>query len=139
MTTVKVRSGVPDDYAPIWAINAAGQPGVSPFTAAELTALLATPGHAWVADAVDASTPTVAAYCIAYTSSEDYDGEEFAWFKAHYLAFLYIDQIAVATTQHRAGIGSQLYAAIEDVARAQNLPALTCEVNLVPPNPTSLA
>ena len=78
-------------------------------------------------------------YCVTYTSSEEYDGEEFAWFKSHYPSFLYIDQIAAAASYLRAGVGTLLYTAIEQTAHAEGIPALVCEVNVVPPNPTSLA
>ncbi len=139
MQPLHVREGAAGDFDAIWAINAAGQPGVSPFTRDELARLLDEPGHVWVVDAEDADVASAAGYCVTYRSSEAYDGEEFAWFKARYPAFLYIDQLAVAGTHRRAGLGARLSAAMAFVARDWSLPAITCEVNRVPPNPTSLA
>lgn len=137
MPTLSVRDGVSSDYQAIWAINAEGQPGVAPFSEAELTALLQNRGHVLVA--VDADGEQAAGYCVVYRSSEEYDGEEFAWFKEQYPAFLYVDQIAVARTHRRAGVGSLLYEAVQRAAREDGLSIIACEVNLVPPNPSSLA
>ena len=139
MRGAHIRAGAPADFEAIWAINAEGQPGVSPFTSAELAALLETSTHVWVAVDEAPHAPRVVGYCVAYRSSDDYDGEEYAWFRQRYPSFLYIDQIAIAATHRRERIGAQLYAAVEQAARGWNLPALTCEVNLAPPNPASLA
>jgi predicted GNAT superfamily acetyltransferase len=131
-----VRGGIPDDFDAIWAINAEGQPGVSPFSEAELTMLLNDSGHVVVT--IDEDGEQVAGYCVMYRSDEAYDGEEFGWFRTRYPAFLYIDQIAIAGRYRRAGVGTLLYGAVAQEARAQGHPALACEVNVVPPNPTSL-
>lgn len=138
MPGMRIRAGVPTDFAAIWAINAEGQPGVSPFTSGELATLLEIPARVWVA-VDDAAHARVVGYCVTYRSGDDYDGEEYAWFRQRHPAFLYIDQIAVAGTHRRAGIGAQLYAAVEQAARDWDLPALTCEVNRAPLNPASLA
>ncbi len=78
MRSVRVRAGGPADFAAIWAINAEGQPGVSPFTPAELASLLVAPAHVWAAVDEATGAPRMAGYCVTYRSDEDYDGEEYA-------------------------------------------------------------
>ena len=116
------------------AINAAGQPGVSPLTHAELSAVLEAAAYCYVAQIEQ----EVVGYIIAYTDEQAYDGEEFNWFKGRFTRFLYIDQIAIAQSARRARAGSQIYRFLEQTARARKLTSLVCEVNLAPPNPVSL-
>jgi len=117
------------------AINAAGQPGVSPLTHAELSAVLGAAAYCYVAQ-IDQQ---VVGYIIAYADEQVYDGEEFNWFKRRFARFLYIDQIAIAQAARRARAGSQIYRHMEQLARARALTSLVCEVNLAPPNPVSLS
>jgi uncharacterized protein len=135
MPDVMVRPATSSDLAAIRAINAAGQPGVTPFDSDEVAGLASGAIRCWVAD----TTGRVAGYLIAYRQDETCDGDEFAWFQGACPSFLYVDQIAVAPAMHRAGAGSALYYAATAYAAAQGLSMLTCEVNLDPPNPISLA
>jgi predicted GNAT superfamily acetyltransferase len=122
------------DFERVLTINAAGRPGVAPLTLVELAAICASAPLFDVA-AIDRE---VVGYVIAYTNEDVYDGEEFNWFKHTFAHFLYIDQIAVARSARRAGVGARIYQFLERRAREQALTSLTCEVNLDPPNPVSL-
>jgi predicted GNAT superfamily acetyltransferase len=51
---------------------------------------------------------------------------------------LYIDRIVVASRSRRCGLGILLYEDIERFAH-ERAPLLSCEVNLVPANPGSVA
>ena len=135
MPGVNVRPAAASDLAAILAINAAGQPGVSPFLSDEVAALASGAIRCWVAEAAG----RMAGYLIAYRQDETCEGDEFAWFQRAYPSFLYVDQIAVAPAVQRTGAGSALYRATTAYAAAQGLGLLTCEVNLDPPNPGSLA
>jgi predicted GNAT superfamily acetyltransferase len=132
---LRIRPAQNQDFERILAINEAGHPGVSPLTLAELAATCAGGLHCHVAE-LDRE---VAGYVITYTDADVYDGEEFNWFKRSFARFLYIDQIAIARSARRAGVGSQIYHRLEQRAREQALTSLVCEVNLDPPNPVSLA
>jgi uncharacterized protein len=134
MGIATIREARPEDVAALHAINAAGQPGVAPLTAHEASAIAARATPCWVAE----ESGGVRGYLIAYTASDVYDGEEFAWFQQRYAAFLYIDQIAVSPESRHSGVGSQLYQVAGEYARAHGLNILTCEVNVEPPNPISL-
>lgn len=80
----------------------------------------------------------VAGYLLALTESADYDSLNFGWFKRNYPRFVYVDRIIVHPGFRRAGIGAALYSHLEEQA-GRLAPWLTCEVNLRPPNATSLA
>ena len=135
MENVIVRAARPEDVPAISAINAAGAPGVSPLTDSEIKAIAAGDIRCWVAEV----GRRVVGYLIAYAASDVYDGEEFGWFQGQCPSFLYVDQIAIAPSSRSGGVGSRLYRIVEDAALAQGYGALTCEVNLEPPNLGSLA
>jgi predicted GNAT superfamily acetyltransferase len=59
-----------------------------------------------------------------------YDGEEFLEFGRLIRGpFLYIDQIAIAERNRRAGIGRTLYNALDHAAATRGIHTLCCEVN----------
>ncbi|SRR5579875_1003205 len=130
-----LRPCQPSDVVAIQSINLAGIPGVSLLIQPELDGLADGSMLCWVAE--DAGQ--VVGYLITYTNSDTYDGEEFAWFQRHHSTFLYIDQVAIAVSHRRRGVGVALYCRATEDARERGLESLTCEVNLDPPNPVSLA
>ena len=144
MGRVTIRAAERRDTDAILAINAAGQPGVAPLTAGEIAAIGGGAPRCWVAVGAPepgegvATEERVRGYLIAYGADAVYDGEEFAWFRARYEAFLYIDQIAIAPGSRHGGVGAALYRAVAAEAQATGYERLTCEVNLEPPNPISL-
>jgi uncharacterized protein len=77
------------------------------------------------------------AFALAFAPGTDYDSENYRWFGAHFERFLYLDRIAVAQRARREGIGTLLYDAMEQAARA--FERMVCEVNVMPANPASLA
>jgi hypothetical protein len=50
-----------------------------------------------------------------------------------------VDQVAIAAAGQRQGIGLALYESLADEARARQCELLCCEVNVIPPNPGSMA
>jgi predicted GNAT superfamily acetyltransferase len=130
-----MRPAREQDFEHIIAINEAGQPGVSSLTPAELSLVRSQAPLFEVAEV----GRDIVGYLIAYLDTNVYDGEEFNWFKQCYTHFLYVDQVAVAQSARRAGVGAQMYRLLEQRAREQRLASLTCEVNLEPANPVSLA
>jgi hypothetical protein len=132
---VRIRDAVAADRAAIVAANRAGQPGVTALSDAVIDDCFARATLFRVAE--DAGE--VCAYLIALAPGFVEIGDEYAWFSARGSDFLYVDQIAVATRAHRRGIARALYADVEREARARGLVRITCDVNLRPPNPESLA
>ncbi len=79
----------------------------------------------------------LSAFLIGLRPGTDYDSPNYRWFCRHYADFGYVDRVAVADHARRRGLATRLY---EDFRRT--LPAevavMTCEVNLRPPNESSM-
>lgn len=63
----------------------------------------------------------------------------FAYFRARYDRFVYIERIIIAAAQRGRGIARRFYADIASQAAAASYPWLCAEVNTDPPNPASHA
>ena len=129
-----IRDAVRDDLPTVAVINAAAAPNVSLLTLDELEDLWQRATVFWVAGGAN----EVAAYLFGFADTAAYDGEEFGWFRAREAGFLHIDQVAVAPSSRRAGLGRALYAHAARAAQERTLTWLTCGVNLRPPNAESL-
>jgi hypothetical protein len=130
-----IRDARAGDRAAILAINRDGRPGVTALSAGEVDDCIARATLFRVAE----QGGVVSAYAIALAPGFERIGDEYAWFSARLDRFLYVDQIAVARDAQRQGVASALYADLERAARERDLARLTCDVNLRPPNPDSLA
>jgi predicted GNAT superfamily acetyltransferase len=131
---VDIRPYTPADLAALVAINDGAHPAVPITPPDELAALFALSRLALV---VDDGRP--AGFVIALGPGVAYESENYTWFSARSADFLYVDRIVLAPRCQGQGIGPRLYAAVEDAARADGATEITCEVNLRPPNPGSLA
>jgi predicted GNAT superfamily acetyltransferase len=80
----------------------------------------------------------LAGFLILLAPGADYASVNYQWFSTRYAQFLYVDRIVIAPPFHRQGVGSAFYERVWRSARQQSV-ALTCEVNLMPPNPQSMA
>jgi predicted GNAT superfamily acetyltransferase len=69
----------------------------------------------------------------------DYASENYRYFEARDTDSLYIDRIVVGEEQRGSGLGRVLYGAVFERAREDGRTEVTCEVNIEPPNPESLA
>lgn len=87
---------------------------------------------------VAAAGPELLGFMIALNPEADYGSLNFIWFRERYDRFAYVDRLAVAEAARGRGIGRALYRDLAEWA-ANDAPVVTCEVNLHPPNPTSLA
>lgn len=131
-----IRNATPADFDAILRINDEAQPKVMRLSRDELATVLAAAPQflVWTEDG------RIVGYVIVYTNAVDYDGEEFAWFRANLPgSFLYVDQIAIAPEAQGRGIGRRIYEALIERARTTGTRSLACEVNLLPSNPESLA
>jgi predicted GNAT superfamily acetyltransferase len=124
------------DCAGVLRINAGNRPAVAALDRAEFERLR---GLSNAHLAAVAGERVLVAYMLVFENRCAYDGEEFQYFRAHLGApFLYVDQVAVDPRHTRSGVGTQLYGALFELARARGIGALCCEVNTAPPNPASL-
>lgn len=125
----------PADLPAVRELNDAAVPAVPPTTVPELAQLVA---HAALALVEDRGAGPEA-FLVAVAPGADYDSENYRWFEAQGVPHLYIDRIVVGESLRGAGVGRALYGAVDARARELGAQRVTCEVNLVPPNPESLA
>ncbi|WP_456826419.1 GNAT family N-acetyltransferase [Cellulomonas sp. P5_E12] len=135
MRDLTLRRVAASDLPALAELNDAAVPAVNALGLEGLTA------HVPVCDlALVAEIDGVAAgFVLALAPGAEYASENYRWFSTHVPGSLYVDRIVVAPDAHGRGIGRSLYAAVEDRARELGLGVVTCEVNLEPPNPQSLA
>ena len=79
----------------------------------------------------------LAAYLVGFRPGIGYTSPNYLWFCDNYDDFAYVDRIAVAKFARRSGIASRLY---DDFAAAMpgTVGIMTCEVNVRPPNESSM-
>jgi len=131
---VDLRPYRPADLDALVAINDGAHPAVPITPAAELAELI---GMARLVLVADDGEP--AGFVVALAPGLGYASENYTWFSARSNDFLYVDRIVLAPRLQGQGVGPRLYAAVEETARADGATEITCEVNVRPPNPGSLA
>jgi uncharacterized protein len=134
-TQVSIRPAHEPDFPAILALNHEAAHRVFQHTPETMEALVRQSTLTWVAQEEGA----IAGYLIALACTADYDGEEFEWFRGRGEGFMYVDQVVVGLEYRGRGIGTAFYAGLESWARRHGWTAITCEVNLAPPNPESYA
>ncbi|WP_354568503.1 GNAT family N-acetyltransferase [Glaciihabitans sp. UYNi722] len=117
-------------------LNDAAYPAVPITPVAEMTQLLDAADFTFAA--TDASDELVG-FVIGMRPGNDYDSENYRFFESRGTDFLYVDRIVIDEEARGGGLGRMLYAAVFDRARAEGRTEVTCEVNISPPNPGSLA
>ena len=80
---------------------------------------------------------SIAAYLIGLRPGTRYASPNYLWFCDRYADFAYVDRVAVAEFGRRLGLASRLY---DDFAASlpDTVEVMTCEVNLRPPNESSM-
>lgn len=77
------------------------------------------------------------AFLLAFDQDAAYDSPNFQWFRARGDRFVYVDRVVVAPHGRGRGLARRLYGELVARARAAGLPRIVCEVNAIPPNPSS--
>lgn len=131
-----IRTVRNDDLPAIALLNDAAVPAVNPLG---LDGLAAHVPRCDTALVVPDDTGAPLAFLLALTPGAPYASENYRWFSLHRPGSLYVDRIVVAPRAHGQGLGRSLYEAALRRAAALGLGEVTCEVNLAPPNPESLA
>ncbi len=98
---------------------------LTPAKAAHLVGMAFAAVHVGAADAL----------LLAFDQDAAYDNPNFAWFKARYSRFVYVDRIVVAPAARGRGLAKALYRDL--FRRAAGHERVVCEVNADPPNPVS--
>ncbi len=79
----------------------------------------------------------LAGFLIGLRPGLDYASPNYGWFSRNYRDFGYVDRVAVAESARRNGVASALYADFE-ATLAGEVDVMTCEVNVRPPNESSM-
>ena len=127
---LRIRDIAPGDHAAVLALNLESEALLSPMDAARLRALLDETAYRRVL--VDGAQ--VLAFLLAFREGCGYDSPNYRWFQARYPRFLYIDRIAVASTQQGRGLGAVLYRDLFEFARACGVGTVACEFYSQPLN-----
>jgi uncharacterized protein len=130
-----LREFTVDDIDLVVDINNAGYPAVPLTTAQEMRALWELSSYRMLA-VNDEGDPV--GFALAMNPGADYGSENYAFFESRFDNHLYIDRIVLADTARGGGMGTLIYDDLFAFASAQGRTAVTCEVNLEPPNPGSL-
>ncbi|MEM7091961.1 MAG: GNAT family N-acetyltransferase [Actinomycetota bacterium] len=124
------------DHAALLELNNAAVPAVNPHDAESLAELFAICDKAWVA--VD-EAGSIGGLLVTMAPGAPYGSRNFGWLEERFDDHGYVDRIIAARTHRRMGIAGKLYATFAEHATAAGRPRLTCEVNVEPPNPQSIA
>ena len=81
----------------------------------------------------------LAGFVLLLREGAAYTSLNYQWFSKTLSEFLYVDRIVVVPEFRGFGVAQLLYDHARAIAKDQAVPWLTCEVNLEPPNPRSLA
>lgn len=77
------------------------------------------------------------AFLVGLRPGTSYESPNYAWFCRNYDDFGYIDRVAVAAHARRLGLATRLYDDFRSTL-PRSVAVLTCEVNLKPPNESSM-
>ncbi len=130
---IELRDAVVEDYSRILAINDAEVNHTSEMDAERLALL----DHHSYYHKVAVAKGKVAAFLIAMRDNCGYKNENYEWFASRYDQFLYVDRVVVSAAYARLSIGSHLYRDLFHFAQLEEIPRITCEYNVVPPNEPS--
>jgi hypothetical protein len=132
---IVIRPLEPTDLPRVLEINQANTPEVGSVDAARLAFIVDESPIALVAD-VDGE---VIGFCLVLGDSSSYDSVNYRWFTSRYHDFMYLDRVAVDVAHRGRGVGRALYAEVDrSMAEVPSVTHLALEVNVDPPNDTSL-
>jgi len=131
---VRIRAVGPGDLARVETLNVAAIPHVNGIPRDLFERFRRQAAYFRVAE----RDGEIVGFLVALTPDADYASPNFLWFRERYDSFLYIDRIVVDEVARGSGLGTLFYRDLERVAREHDIPRLTCEVNLRPPNEGSL-
>jgi predicted GNAT superfamily acetyltransferase len=130
MTRIAVPPFPGDLAEELLALNNAHAEELSYLTPDAFRTLLAAASHVRAED-------TGLALLVAFNETCVYDNPNFAWLAARFPRFNYIDRVVVSEKARGLGLARDLYAGLERQTLAEGRDRLVCEINAVPPNPTS--
>jgi predicted GNAT superfamily acetyltransferase len=135
VSSLRVRAATEADLPAIHALNEAAVPGMSRVPADFFRTWLH--HSAWFA--VAEFDQAVGGFLLVMGPGAPCDSPNYRWLEERFGDHWYVDRIAVADGRRSLGIGRELYADLFRRALGAGAARITCEVNVRPPNPRSLA
>ena len=132
---IAIRDAVPEDEDFILALNAASTPAVAEMDAKDYSDIAGW-AHRVLMAVLDGKP---CGFLILIRPGSAYPSENYAWFESKFADHLYIDRIAIAEFAKGRGVGRAFYDEASRIAAGNGDERLTCEVNVDPPNPQSMA
>lgn len=123
------------DLPDMLALNNDAVPAVPLGTEAELAELLRASTFGFAA----VSRDEFLGFVVGFETGMDYSSPNYLYFEERGTDHLYIDRIVVAEEARGMRVGQTLYRKVIALAVDQGRTEVTCEVNIEPPNPASLA
>ena len=132
---VLIRDAVESDEDFILALNAASTPAVAEMDADDYRDIAGW-AHRVLVAVIDGKR---CGFLILIRPGSAYPSDNYGWFEAKFDNHLYIDRIAVSEAAKGKGVGRAFYDKAAQIAARNGDQRLTCEVNVEPPNPQSMA
>lgn len=137
--SIELRPLEPADLPAVVEVNNAAYPAVPIFDQRQMADLVSFAKQAVVA----VRDGAVLGFLVTIGPGSAYDSENYRFFseraEAAGAGCLYIDRIVLTEAARGAGLGRRLYETVFALASEEGLGEVTCEVNIEPPNPESLA
>lgn len=133
---VRFREVEPRDLEVLLALNNAAIPNVNLLDIHALRHFAETAPWFFVAETSASAGP--AGFAIVLRPGAIYESLNYRWFSERYEDFVYIDRIVIAEDSRRSGLGRFFYERIDRFAWDAKAPVICAEVNLRPPNLTSI-
>jgi predicted GNAT superfamily acetyltransferase len=131
---VVIRDADERDEDFIFALNAACVPAVSELSLEDYREIKAAAHRVLVAEVAGMR----AGFVILIHPGAPYPSDNYAWFEDRFARHLYVDRIAIEAAARGQGVGQALYAEALTIAAANGDERVTAEVNVEPPNPSSM-
>ena len=132
---VHLRPATADDVLQLAQLNNSAVPAVPLVSDAEMAELLVQANWSLVAE----RDGQVLGMVMCFGTGEDYSSENYRYFEQNYSSHFYIDRIVIDESARGEGLGAILYGEVFAEAARRGAQVVTCEVNLEPPNPASIA
>lgn len=124
-----------EDLEEVTRLNNQATPAVPTQTVGEMSDLIDICDLAVVAE----HEGRVMGFLVGVEPGKPYQSENYRFFESQRVPHFYIDRIVLAEEARGQGWGRELYSEVFRQAAQRGYQRVTCEVNLQPPNPASLA
>ncbi|MEO7348492.1 MAG: GNAT family N-acetyltransferase [Terrimesophilobacter sp.] len=132
---MRLRELSDSDVPTMLALNNSAVPAVPESTEDELMALLRMSSFGFAAVSGD----ELLGFVLGFEPGVDYASPNYRYFETRGTDYLYVDRIVVAEEARGMRVGQTLYQRVVELAVDHGRDEVTCEVNIEPPNPGSLA